>query len=253
MACVKAVITIADIDYEIDLDKPLEIGIPLNPFHKNPSCFYAGQPTASPMIYEGYVCSKEAGAPVNFYEMKFVPHGNGTHTECVGHISSDFEKVNNKINNPFFVSELISIKPKLLENGDHVITKDQLNERIRHESSALIIRTIPNFINKINKNYTETNPPYLTEDAMRFIVDKKYKHLLLDLPSVDKEKDDGLVMNHKIFWDVEQQLRQEKTISELIFVPDNIVDGKYILQLNISNIVLDAVPSRPVLFQIKSQ
>jgi hypothetical protein len=40
------------------------------------------------------------------------------------------------------------------------------------------------------KKYSHTNPPYL-EEAAALSLRKLNKHLLIDLPSVDKEKDEG--------------------------------------------------------------
>lgn len=246
----KAILTIENQEFKIDLDKPIPIGIPLNPFSEGPTCFYADQAEASPMKFRDFICTVDAGAPVNFYTMKFIPHGNGTHTECVGHISPDFEKVNDVLPNPFILSELITVHP-IQQGNDYVITEAILSKVIRHASSSLIIRTTPNHEIKKIKNYTETNPPYLTEDAMAFIVSRGYNHLLLDLPSVDKEKDDGAVSCHKIFWNMSGKRSTKKTITEMIYVEDAVVDGLYILNLQIANIVLDAVPSRPVLYKIE--
>jgi kynurenine formamidase len=47
--------------------------------------------------------------------------------------------------------------------------------------------------------YSNTNPPYLEEDAARFIRESGIKHSI-DLPSVDKENDE--VVAHKAFWNV---------------------------------------------------
>ena len=64
---------------------------------------------------------------------------------------------------------------------------------------ALIIRTIPNTKNKINKNYSNTNPPYFSEKAVKYLVEIGIQHLLIDLPSIDKEKDGGSLIAHKLF------------------------------------------------------
>jgi kynurenine formamidase len=53
---------------------------------------------------------------------------------------------------------------------------------------AIVIRTLPNLEGKKHLKYSNTNPPYLEEDAARFIRESGIKHLLIDLPSVDKEK-----------------------------------------------------------------
>jgi len=238
--------------YKIDFDKPHAIGIELDPFNQNPSCFYAGQPEASPMNFNGYICSREAGAPVNFYRLNIVPHGHGTHTESVGHITTEFQKVNRLVKNPFMLAEVITITPER-RDGDRVVTAAALDKAIRSQTEALVIRTRPNAEDKLGKDYTETNPPYLATAAMELIVSKGYNHLLLDLPSVDKEKDEGAIINHKLFWNVSGELLEHKTITEMIFVPNEIADGMYVLQLNIANMALDAVPSNPVLFDILNE
>ena len=76
------------------------------------------------------------------------------------------------------------------------------------------------------------------------------KHLLVDMPSVDKEKDDGQLLAHKAFWDVDGDVRMEATITELIYVPNRVKDGKYILNLLIAPFQNDASPSKPVLYML---
>ena len=83
------------------------------------------------------------------------------------------------------------------------------------------------------------------------------KHLLCDLPSIDRIFDEGKLANHRAFWNVEpgkfetnENSFPEHTITELIFVPEKIKDGKYILNLQIAAFAADASPSRPVLFEI---
>ncbi|MEL6824109.1 MAG: hypothetical protein AAFP70_20315, partial [Calditrichota bacterium] len=44
--------------------------------------------------------------------------------------------------------------------------------------------------------------------------------------------------------------RIRSTITELIFVPAEVKDGLYLLNLQLSPLPLDAVPSRPVLYQL---
>ena len=57
---------------------------------------------------------------------------------------------------------------------------------------------------------------------------------MIDLPSVDKEKDDGQLLAHNAFWNTAGKIRTEATITEFIFVPNTIEDGKYILNLQIA-------------------
>jgi hypothetical protein len=81
------------------------------------------------------------------------------------------------------------------------------------------------------------------------------KHLLVDLPSLDPLSDEGRLLAHRIFWDVPPGSRDlpapeacRRTVTELIFVPDDVPDESYFLSIQVPHIVSDAVPSRPILF-----
>ena len=80
--------------------------------------------------------------------------------------------------------------------------------------------------------------------------------MLIDLPSVDREEDDGKLVAHKAFWNVKNvdelnsDARLHCTITEMIFVSDAIKDGSYILNLQIASFENDASPSKPVLYKI---
>ena len=116
---------------------------------------------------------------------------------------------------------------------------------------AIIIRTLPNYIEKRTKKYSHTNWSYLTEVAAKYIRECGVKHLLIDLPSVDKEKDEGKLLAHKAFWDYPKNTRFDATITELIYVPNKIEDGDFLLNLQIASFENDASPSKPVLYKIE--
>ena len=99
-------------------------------------------------------------------------------------------------------------------------------------------------------NYSNTNWPYLEEAAAHFIREAGVNHLLIDLPSVDKEKDDGKLLAHKAFWNLEKTPRTKATITEFIYVSDSIADGTYVLNLMIAPFHNDATPSKPVLYKL---
>ena len=235
-----------------DLSKPLDISIPLGQV----KCFYAPDVTAEPFQSGDFIGSVSAGAPVNFYNVSFNPHGNGTHTETLGHITAKQESINQCLRQYHFIAQLISVQLSSTENKDQIISVEELQANCSIElPDALIIRTLPNTDSKLKKDYSGTNPPYLSKEAMEFIVSKKVKHLLLDLPSVDREEDDGALENHRAFWNVKNQKastdsRAEHTITELIYVPEEILDGLYLLNIQVPSIELDAVPSKPVLYEL---
>jgi len=251
---------------QIDLAKPIDISIPLSNTDANPIAWYIEKPQIEPVRFasEGseWIGKVSEGSSTNFNSIFFNPHGHGTHTECLGHITKEFYSINQCLKQFFFTAELISIAPEKKEE-DFVITKAQIEKvlctltALSKTREAIIIRTLPNLTSKKSKNYSNTNPPYLSEEAATFIRECGIKHLLVDLPSVDRENDEGKLLAHKAFWNVTDvnnlnaDARLDCTITEMIFVDDTVKDGSYILNLQIASFENDASPSKPILFMIE--
>ncbi len=87
-------------------------------------------------------------------------------------------------------------------------------------------------------------------EAVDFLRLRGILHLLVDLPSIDKEEDGGKLLAHKAFWDVDGIPRVDATLTELVFVPSSVDDGSYLLNLQIAPFQNDATPSKPVLYEI---
>ncbi len=235
----------------IDLSKPLDIAIPLKGEASNVNAWYVGHPKIEPHKEGDFVGSVSEGASINFNDISFNPHAHGTHTECIGHITKDFHSVNQHLKQFFFLAEVITIAPEKYQD-DFVISRKQLQYAIGNKKrDAIVVRTLPNLKDKMSRQYSNTNPPYFLEQAAQLLVDKGITHLLVDLPSVDKEKDNGALLAHKAFWGVETKLRKKATITEFIFVPNSVKDGKYYLNLQVAPFENDASPSRPVLYKIE--
>ncbi len=235
-----------------DLSHPIDLSMPLHSGYPQVNCFEAPYFYASPLRAGDFVGSTAQGSPVNFFNININPHGNGTHTECVGHIATEPYYINSCYQPRFHLSQLISIFPQLMDDGDKVIHTAHLESLWEPAGEeALIIRTLPNGDEKKNKDYSNTNPPYLSADAIQYIVDRGIRHLLIDLPSVDREKDDGKLSAHKAFWNYPgEEVRQDATITELIFVENSVQDGLYLLNLQLLNLQLDVSPSRPLLYKL---
>ena len=239
---------IARIDYRsknylADLNKPLDISLTL----KNDTgvnCYFAPPFEASPVVTDSFTGSLESGFPVNFYNVKINPHGNGTHTECRGHIDKGDYFINEVLQEFHFIARIITLTPEV-DQEDSYISKNQL-QNIVDWPDAVVIRTLPNDSDKETRNYSGTNPPYFQADSLDFLEKAGVRHLLTDLPSVDKEQDDGKLEAHKVFW----RDHPFATITELIYVDDSIIDGLYLLNLQVLNIELDASPSRPILYEL---
>lgn len=242
--------------FKVDFSKPLDISLSLQNTSDNPIAWYLEKPQIEPVRFGTWVGSVQKGATTNFNNIVFNPHGHGTHTECLGHITHDFYSVNQLLKQFFFLAKVISIVPEK-QGEDLVITKNQVENALKNQTTeALVIRTLPNEISKKSKNYSHTNPPYLHFEAVVWLRNLGVQHLLIDLPSVDREKDEGKLLAHKAFWhlddvkNVDEKARVNATITEMIFVNDQILDGDYLLNLQIASFENDASPSKPVLYQI---
>ena len=238
-------------NYTINLLNPLDISIPIHGDPTNVNAWYIDHPKIVPHKGNDFIGKVSEGGTTNFNTIWFNPHAHGTHTECVGHITAEFHNVNQCFDKFFFMAEVITIAPEKYQD-DFVISKKQLQYALGNKKrEAVIIRTLPNLADKKSKQYSNTNPPYLLEEAALFLVHKGVQHLLVDLPSVDKEKDGGALLVHRAFWGVETQLRVKATITELVYVGNQIADGSYFLNLQMAAFENDASPSRPVLYKIE--
>jgi arylformamidase len=150
-----------------------------------------------------------------------------------------------------FLAEVVTLLPTEIENGDFVITKKQLQIVLENtKPEAIVIRTLSNGLNKLIMQYSNTNPPYILEDAILFLNEIGVQHLLIDMPSIDRENDEGKLLAHHAFWQYPDNTQFQKTITEFIYVPNEINDGTYILNLQIASFENDASPSKPVLYKI---
>ena len=238
-----------DIDGEkffCDLDQALDISIPLKEGDNNPNCFQAESPRFEVIRDGEFIGSVAEGGSVNYKRLIITPHGNGTHTECYGHINADTEATITKQIKTFFAYALVITVRATEKEGDLIITGDLFPENIPDWVDALVVRTVPNTIAKPSRNYSGTNPAYFDKSFMDLVVEHNIIHFLTDLPSVDREVDGGALRSHKSFWN--GNTRRSCTITEMVFVNNRISDGIYLLNLQVPNIDMDAAPSRPVLF-----
>lgn len=235
---------------QVDLYAPIDISIPLSAGTDTVNAWYCDPLRIEPVVMGDWIGDVSQGGSVNFKNVFLNPHGNGTHTECMGHISKEAHSLNRELTNFFAFCTVVTIAPEV-SGQDHVITKQQISQLHFHpDADAIAIRTLPNGSNKTKMQYSNTNPPYLDPEAVRYMVGKGIKHLLIDLPSIDRERDEGVLAAHHVFWNYPEAPRHGATISELIYIPDHVPDGLYLLNLMITSLENDASPSKPVLYQI---
>ena len=251
---------------------PIDISIPLHFNGPQPNAFGVDPATSKPCVSGELVGDTRQGGSCNFEQYTFIPHCNGTHTECVGHITNERISVRDCLRDVFIRSLLISVDPEpvhdtndtyspSVHDGDLLITERSIVRsmpRVTGPVEALIVRTRPNDETKLTRLYKDDVPSYFTTEAMEFMLQIGVEHLLVDLPSIDRLYDAGRLLNHHVFWNVTEgsfeateDTRRNSTITELIYVPDEIEDGSYLLNLQIAPFASDSSPSRPLLFQVK--
>ncbi|MDT8346701.1 MAG: cyclase family protein [Flavobacteriaceae bacterium] len=235
--------------YQIDLDFGIDISMAVS--HQGVTAWYIPPAAITPIQLDDFTGSIAEGASTNFNRIKFSPHSHGTHTETLWHVSRHERYVHQCLHRNFFVAQLFSFKPEILGN-DRVITLDLFKKQLGDlpVPEAVIIRTLPVDEHNKERDFSNTNPPYLEPKLADFLAKNKVEQLLFDQVSVDKEKDGGALAAHKAFWQLPEQPRKNACITELIFVEESILDGAYMLQIQAPAIINDAAPSRVTIFEI---
>ncbi|MBR9978292.1 MAG: cyclase family protein [Bacteroidetes bacterium] len=301
--------------YRIDFRQGRSIAIPLRFGGAQPNSYDV--PAANARAYEDgvFIGDTRRGGSCNFDVVTLIPHCNGTHTECVGHISRERISIEQILQPALSPATLLSVTPvdarssgehyePAADDGDLFITADSIRKGLlatpvttenQRESSgtetvasasidakqipaggesrtraaqaapalgsefmqALILRTTPNTTEKISRRYTTDAAPFFSLEAIDLIRTMGVRHLLVDIPSLDRAFDQGIMAAHHLFWDVPygsndvpNAQASPATVTEMIFVPDDIPDGCYILDIQIAAFVSDAAPSRPILYPL---
>lgn len=233
-----------------DLDNAIDISMPLIANANVPKCFWAPNVTIEPVKTGDFIGDINQGGIVNFKNITINPHGNGTHTECVGHITAGNYTIHESLKKFHSIARLVSVMPEDI-GEDKVVTLSTFHhdffDHCREET--IIIRTYPNSKEKLAKDYSGTNPPYIDAAVIKQLNQVGMKHLLTDLPSVDREIDGAVFSAHKAFWFPDGNIDASKTITELVYIPNHIEDGLYLCNIQIISLQSDASPSKILLFK----
>ena len=245
--------------FRVDLSKPIDLSHPLHEGENQLRAWWVDPVRMEPVRSQNSAGGEieyavKSGSPVNFRNIFFNPHGHGTHTESVGHIAPEVYPVGEQLKRYFFTAQLVSLRPEERRapdaKNDQVITLEQLRHTVNERPpEALVIRTLPQKDNAA-KDWSGSNPTYLQSTACAWLRSIGVKHLLLDLPSVDREEDGGVLAAHHAFWDFPNTVDRERTISELLNIPGEVRDGDYLLELQLPHFMNDAAPSRPILYAL---
>jgi len=241
-----------------DMARGTSIAIPLRFDGPQPNFFGVPAASAEPVKSGDWQGDVRKGGSCNVFRYNFVPHCNGTHTECIGHMVEDRVSVPEYLPLAPLPATLVSVTPQ-----DMVITAPHLQAALRSHAladfhRALVLRTLPNGDDKLTRRYEGPLPcAYLGLDAAELLVRMGVEHLLLDVPSLDPAEDEGRMSAHRVFWGMpaaghklSDVRRPRATVTEMVYVPDAVPDGYYLLDLQIPAFMTDAAPSRPILYPV---
>ncbi len=236
--------------YQYDSDTYFDLSTPIKNGDHNVNAYYLAQPVFEPFRAGDFVGSVAQGGACNCETITFNAHGNGTHTECVGHICDEGYTINGCLKSFQTMAIVASVTPEKLENGDSIIRQSSLTDVNLSGVQSVILRSLPNNTSKKEAHYSGTNPTYFEPALMAHLAKNGIKHVIVDLPSVDREEDGGALLSHHAFWQYPDAPRTDATITELAYIDNDIVDGTYLLHIHIASFESDASPSKPILYPI---
>jgi kynurenine formamidase len=260
---------IGGVEYDVDLSGAHDLAIENRLDGGGPRLFGGSGATETPYRSGGFIGSVAAGGSCNVTTMMITPHLDGTHTETVGHILDERHPVNRAIREVLVAASVVSVKPveaptaedewaEYAEPTDRLITKGLVEAALAlctdEFLDAVVVRTLPNEPSRQSQDYDDGGAAYFTAAAMTALVRRGVRHLVVDLPSIDRLNDDGRLICHRIFFGIEPNRRDDTemcTITELAYIGSGVVDGSYLLNLQIPSFASEAAPSRPMLLRVR--
>jgi len=250
------------------------------PTRAQPRHFDAPAATSRPYAVPGFSGSVATGASCNCDVITVIPHCNGTHTEGVGHLTREPFDTYRLVPAGLTEALLLTVAPTAAARepgestepapraGDRLITRRALEtawgpyaDRANTTPLALVIRTRHEVYiqHEAHTRHGAAAPaPYLTREAALLLVERGIEHLVIDLPSIDREHDEGRLTVHRIFFglpansrELAQATRRQATVTEFADIPEELADGSYLLAIQVPAWRGDAVPSRPLLYPIQ--
>ncbi len=256
----------AALDRGVSLAIAVEFGAP------GPRHFGVPAPSAAPYVAGKFVGAVASGGSVNCSTLTITPHCQMTHTESVAHLTRESGDAWRIVPRGLLTAVVVSVHPEPARETtessdpqpwgtDSLITRRRLRAAWplgrMIDPVAAIIRTLPNEAAKRTRDYSDLVPPYLTREAVEWLVEKRIEHLVLDVPSLDRTHDDGRLVGHRIFFGLPpgssargDAARSRATITELAFIPDEVADGPCVMSLAVPALGGDAVPSQPIVYPL---
>lgn len=263
---------VAEREVRVDLACPFDLSVELDFQGLQVRHFGAPRASSQPYSLPGFAGLVARGASCNCESITLIPHCNGTHTECAGHLTREPLHAQRVVPRDLLPALVLSIDPVRPDqtaessdpaprSSDRLVTRGALHAHwaaaLPFAPRALVIRTLPNERAKRTRDYTDMTPAYLTREAAHYLIERDIEHLIVDIPSIDRAHDEGRLTAHRLFFGLPpgdcalaHASRSQCTITELAYIADEVADGPYLLQLQVPAINGDAVPSRPLLYRL---
>lgn len=235
-------------NYKVDLNKGIDLSSTLAKEGEEIRAWYVEESRKKAVEGDGWIGSVKEGSPVNFYNIFFNPHGNGTHTEGYGHISEGWESINDQLKEFHFMAHYLELEPQKI-NGDLIVGWESIENKIDDWNFDALIIKVGSYDE--GHDFSNSNPPYFDPEMIKALREKGIKHLLTNLPSVDREEDEGRMSAHKAWWNFPENPRADSTISELLNLKRELKEGVYFMNLQVAPFHNDAAPSRPVIYSLE--
>jgi kynurenine formamidase len=268
-------VTIGKQRFQIDLAAAHSLALTQAFDGTQPRWFNTPPAHSTPVALPGFSGAVATGASCNCHTLHLTPHCDGTHTECAGHLTRAELHVMDVAPRALLPALLLSVQPQSSADcgessepapraGDLLISRRALAAAWPRSEpfapNALLIRTLPNDAGKLQRNYTREPPAFLSRKATEFIVTRGIEHLVLDVPSADRGDDGGRLCAHRIFFGMppgssllRDVQRPQATLTELAYMDNTMPDGHCLLMLQLPALRGDAVPSRPLLYRLRSR
>ncbi len=163
--------------WRADGNRPHDLSIPLRFNGEQPNLFAAPAASAMPLRSGDFIGDVSLGGSCNCAQYQLTPHCNGTHTECIGHVTRQRVSVRDIHAGGLLRALLVSVTPVPAESSredtdpppqpeDPLITAEALKAAwlpfSATRATALVIRTLPNDATKIGRHYEDGRPPALS-------------------------------------------------------------------------------------------
>ncbi len=231
--------------YRIALDQGMDMGFPVG--RDGLSLAFSLPAARFETVQVGpFVGEVVRGGSCNVETLHLTPHGNGTHTECYGHVSRRRLFITDLATEWMFPAVAAAVE----KAPGEAITLDDLSEDARALLEAELTRGLILHVHNLPRlpfDFSGYDAPYLSASLAEWL-SERVQHLLTNLPSLDRASSKTLPAHHAFLG--KDPLHH--TATELLRIPAHLGEGLYWTVLMVPAIATDAVPSRPLIYPMEA-